>query len=212
MRKEIVLGFAAALTATGASQLAAATTEPIKNDKVIVTQTTLVPGERETLAGKHASLVVYLAGEKAEVRLDGGTVEHESIVRGETVREAAKPGVLVNTGAVPLKLVRVEFITAGSNAAWGRAGLAPTYEMLYDDQHCRAYTIRIAPHAWEPMHTHRARVVVGLDGAHIEHVLPDGSVHPTDLKSDDVAWRTEETHKGHNLSDTALWVIAIEPK
>ena len=190
----------------------AMTAEVFKNDKVLVTEVTLAPGEKEPLAGHHASVVVYKAGEKADIRFEGGGVEHEAIVRGETVKEPAKAGVLINTGAAPLKMVRVEFLTAGGNEIWHKTGLPPNYEMIFEDQFSRVYNIRIAPHDWEPQHTHHDRVVVCLSGAQLEHVLPDGSIQPSTLKTDEVSWRLGQTHKGHNIGDTPLWVVAIEPK
>lgn len=202
----------AAFFAAIAGPVFATTTEVIKNDKVVVTEVTLAPGEKEPVAGHHASVVVYKAGEKAEIRLDGGRVEHESIVRGEAVKEPAKAGILINTGAVPLKLVRVEFLTAGGNAMWGRAGFAPSYQMLFEDQYSRVYNIRSAPNEWEPQHTHHDRVVVCLSGAQVEHVLPDGSIQRVVVKTDDVLWRQEQTHKAHNIGETELWEIVVEPK
>jgi len=190
----------------------AATTEVLKNDKVLVSEVTLAPGEKEPLAGHHASVVVYKAGEKAEIRFEGGGVERTAIVRGETVKEPAKAGMLVNTGSVPMKLVPVEFLTAGGSEMWHKEGLPPAYEMIFEDQYARIYNIRIAPHEWEPLHTHHARVVVCLSGAQLEHVLPDGSIQPSTLKTDEVTWRPAQTHKGHNIGDTPLWVVAIEPK
>jgi predicted metal-dependent enzyme (double-stranded beta helix superfamily) len=201
-----------AFFAAVAGPVFATTTEVLKNDKVAVTEVTLAPGAKEPVAGHHASVVVYKAGEKAEIRLDGGGVEHESIVRGEAVKEPAKAGILINMGAVPLKLVRVEFLTAGGNAMWGRAGLAPSYQMIFEDQYSRVYNIRVAPHASEPQHTHRDRVVVCLGGAQIEHVLPNGSIQNVVVKTDDVLWRQEQTHKAHNIGETELWEVVIEPK
>jgi hypothetical protein len=91
-------------------------------------------------------------------------------------------------------------------------GLPPNYKVLFEDRHSRTYDIRIAAHEWEQQHTHHARVVVCLSGAQLEHVLPDGSIQSSTLKTDEVTWRPRQTHKGHNLGDTDLWVIAIEPK
>jgi hypothetical protein len=212
MRSGLIWAGVVVVFIAGAVPLVAATTEVLKNEKVAVTEVTLAAGEKEHVAGHHASVVVYKAGEKAEIRFEGGGVEHEAIVRGETVKEQAKAGVLVNTGAVPLKLVRVEFLTEGGDAMWGKAGLPANYDMIFEDRHSRVYNIRIAPHAWEPQHTHHDRVVVCLSGAQLEHVLPDGSIQPSTLKTDEVSWRPGQTHKGHNIGDTPLWVVAIEPK
>jgi hypothetical protein len=190
----------------------AATVEDFKNDKVVVTEVKLAPGEQEAIGGRYPSVVVYLAGDEAQVKFADGKAKREPIVRGETLREPAEAGVLTDTGHEPLHLVRVEFLTAGSGEIWGRTGLPPNYEMIFEDKLGRTYSIRVAAHEWEPEHTHHARVVVCLSGAQIEHVLPDGSVHQATLKTDEVTWRPAETHKGHNLGDTNLWVVAIEPK
>jgi len=115
MRDGFLLSGVVAFFVAGSVPVFAATTEALKNDKVVVTEVTLAPGEKEPVPGHRASVVVYKAGEKAEIRFEGGGVEHEAIVRGETVKEAAKAGTLINTGNIPLKLVRVEFLTAGGS-------------------------------------------------------------------------------------------------
>lgn len=200
------------LLVAAAAPVFAATTEVLKNEKVIVTEESLAPGEQETVAGEHASAVVFLSGDGVAAKFADGTVKSAAVHRGEAMNEAAGRRIVTNTGHAPLKLVRVEFLTAGNDETWGMTGLPPNYKVLFEDQHSRTYEIRIAAHAWEPQHTHHARVVVCLNGAQLEHVLPDGSVQPSTLKTDEVAWRLGQTHKGHNLSDTDLWVIAIEPK
>ena len=91
-------------------------------------------------------------------------------------------------------------------------GLPANYKLLFDDRHSRTYDIRIAAHGREPRHTHHDRVVVCLSGAVLEHVLADGRREPSTLKTDEIAWRVGQTHEGHNRGDSALWVIAIEPK
>jgi hypothetical protein len=212
MRSGFMLAGVAAVFIAGTVPVFATTTEVLKNDKVAVTEVTLAPGEKEPVAGRHASVVVYKAGEKAEIRFDGGGMERGAIVRGEAVKEPAKAGTLINTGAVSLKVVRVEFLTAGGGEMWGKTGLPANYEMIFEDRFSRVYNIRIVPRGWEPQHTHHDRVVVCLSGARLEHVLPDGSVQPSTLKTDEVSWRLGQTHKGHNLGDTPLWVVAIEPK
>lgn len=212
MRLRIVLTGLALLCLNRVAPLYAATMENFKNDRVVVTEVRLAPGEHEAISGRHASVVVYLAGYEAQIKFPDGKTRRESIVRGETLREPAEAGVLTNTGHEPLHLVRVEFLTAGSNEIWGRTGLAPTSQMIFEDKLERAYNIRVAAHASEPEHTHHDRVVVCLSGAKLEHILPDGSVQPSTLKTDEVSWRLAQTHKGHNLGDTDLWVVAIEPK
>jgi hypothetical protein len=212
MHRAIVLAGMGVLVAGAAVPLRAATVEDFRNEKVIVTEVKLAPGEQEEISGGHPSVVVYLAGYEARIVFADGKAKREPIVRGETLREPAEAGVLTNTGHEPLHLVRVEFLTAGSSEIWGRTGLPANYQMVFEDKLERTYNIRVAAHAWEPEHTHRDRVVVCLEGGHIEHILPDGSVQATTLKSDEVTWRRGETHKGHNLGDTNLWVVAIEPK
>jgi hypothetical protein len=202
----------AMLWMAGTASLFAATVEDFKNEKVDVTEVRLATGEHEAISGRHPSIVVYLAGYEAQIKFDDGKTKRESIVRGETLREPAEAGVLTNTGHEPLHLVRVEFLTDGGNEIWGRAGLPPNYQMIFEDKLNRTYNIRVAAHSWEPQHTHHDRVVVCLEGAHLEHVLPDGSIQASTLKTDEVTWRPGQTHKGHNLGDTNLWVVAIEPK
>jgi hypothetical protein len=192
--------------------LFATTTEVLRNEKVIVTEEALAPGEQETVAGAHASVVVFLSGDAVQGKYVDGRQRQDAVIRGEVLNEAAGMRIVTNTGHAPLKLVRVEFLNGGNDETWGMTGLPPNYKVDFEDRHSRTYEIRIAPHAWEPQHTHHDRVVVCLSGAQLEHVLPDGSRQPSTLKTDEVAWRLGQTHKGHNLGDTDLWVIAIEPK
>ncbi len=201
-----------ALWVTSTAPLFAETTEIFKNEKVAVSEVTLAPGEREPFAGHHASVVVYMAGDEAQMKFAGGAVRHVAIARGKAVNEPARAGKLTNTGHEALRLVRVEFLTVGAPEMWGMKGLPPNYEMIFEDQHSRTYNIKVRAHSWEPQHTHHDRVVVCLSGARLEHVLPDGRIVPSTLKTDEVTWREGQTHKGHNLGDTDLWVIAIEPK
>lgn len=202
----------AVLIAVGAGPIFAATVDDLSNAKVAVTEVRLAPGEHEAIAGRHPSVVVYLAGDSARIRFADGKVKQEAITRGETLREPAEAGVLTNAGHKPLHLVRVEFLTNGSGEIWARSGLAPTSQMIFEDKLSRIYNIRVPAHAWEPLHSHHDRVTVCLEGAKLEHILPDGSIQPATLKTDEVGWRPAQTHKGHNLSDTNLWVVAIEPK
>jgi len=190
----------------------AATTEVLRNEKVIVTEETLTPGEQETVAGEHASVVVFLSGDAVQGKYVDGRQRQDAVIRGEVLNEAAGRRMVTNTGHAPLKLVRVEFLTDGSGETWGVTGLPQNYKVDFEDRHSRTYEIRIAAHAVEPQHTHHARVVVCLSGAQLEHVLPDGSKQSSTLKTDEVTWREGQTHTGLNLGDTDLWVIAIEPK
>lgn len=196
----------------GTGRLHAATHTDFANEKVNVTEETLAPGESETIAGTHPSVVVYLTGDAASTTLPDGSKQSLSITRGKTINQPAGAEVLANTGSSPVHLVRVELLTAGNGERWGAAGLAPNYKVLFEDRHSRTYDIRIPAREREPQHTHHDRVVICLSGAQLEHVLPDGRTQPSTLKTDEVAWRLGQTHMGHNLGDTDLWVIAIEPK
>jgi hypothetical protein len=128
------------------------------------------------------------------------------------VFQPADVGTIVNAGSLPLHFVRIEFLMAGSQETWGMSGLSPHYKMLLENQYARAYDIKIPAHTFEPQHTHHDRVVVSLSGAKLEHILPSGQIQPSTLKTGEVVWRLGATHVGHNLGDTDLWVIAVEPK
>jgi hypothetical protein len=198
--------------AFGARPIAAQATSVFRNEKVVVTKEVLAPGAQETLQGNHPTVVVYLDGESAERALADHSKEQEKIERGKTEEEPAGAGTLRNTGSTPLIFARVEFLREGSDAMWGASGLAPNYTVLLEDRYSRTYEIRMAAHGSEPLHSHHDRVVVCLSGAKLEHILPDGSRQPSTLKTDEIAWRLAQTHRGRNLGDTDLWVIAIEPK
>lgn len=212
MRRKSRWAGAGFLLLFAAAPILAATTEVLRNEKVIVTEETLAPGEQETVAGAHASVVVFLSGDSVEAKFPDGAAKKAGVHRGQVMNEAAGRRIVTNTGHTSLKLVRVEFLTAGSGETWDMTGLPPNYKILFEDEHSRTYEIRIAAHAREPQHTHHARVVVCLNGAQLEHVLPDGTRQPSTLKTDEVTWRPGQTHTGHNLGDTDLWVIATEPK
>lgn len=204
--------FLIAALALLAAPLSATSTEKLKNDKVQVLEDTLAPGESESIAGNHPSVLVFFSGQNAEFAFANGQKKHQSVARGDTVAEPAELTRMTNTGSSPLHLVRVEFLTAGSDEIWGRAGMPPNYKLLFEDRYSRTYDIRIAAHEKEQRHTHHARVVVCLSGAKLEHILEDGRTQPSTLETGEIAWRPGQTHIGHNLGDTNLWVIAIEPK
>jgi hypothetical protein len=84
--------------------------------------------------------------------------------------------------------------------------------VLLENRYARVYDIRIPAHTNEPQHTHHDRVVICLSGAKLEHLFPDGRREPSSLETGEVAYRRGTTHVGQNLGDTALWVIAVEPK
>jgi len=197
---------------TGAATLSAKSVEKLKNDKVRVLEVRLGAGAWETVTDGRPSVLVYLAGTDAKLSFTDGAKRQEKIERGETVPEPAALRAIANAGPTPLHFIRVEFLTGGSDETWGMSGLPPNYKQLFENRYSRTYDIRIAAHQKEPRHTHHARVVVCLSGAKLEHILPDGRVQPSTLATGEIAWRPGQTHVGHNLGDTNLWVIAIEPK
>lgn len=185
--------------AMGASAHASTSVERIRNDKVRAVEETLEAGEVEKLNDRLPSVIVYMSyGRGAQ--------------EGETVFAPADTAPLKNDGTEPLRFVRIYFLTPGGHETWGTSGLAPHYKMLLENQYVRAYDIRIPAQSKEPQHSHHDRVVVSLSGAQLEHILPDGRIQPSTLKTGEVVWRKGGTHIGHNMGDTNLWVIAVEPK
>src|SRR5262249_46835274 len=118
-----------------------------------------------------------------------------------------------NHGKEPLHFARIEFLTSGKkDEKWGHDGLPANYGLMSENLWARVYEIKIPAGAYEPQHTHHARVVVTLEGAELEHILPDGTKQPSTLKTGEIVWREGATHTGHNMGKTDLWVIAVEPK
>jgi quercetin dioxygenase-like cupin family protein len=193
---------------TGAS---AAPVEKIRNDKVVSLEYTLAPGDTAELSGRPAVTVYFNEG-AIEFKPSTGSVQKGGVRRGDVVFLSDDAGEIRNAGSSPLKFVRTEFLTGGSDETWGRAGLAPNYKVLVENQYTRTYDIRIPAGEREPQHTHDARVVVCVSGAQLKHVMPDGREEPSTLETGEIAWRPASTHIGQNLGKTDLWVIAIEPK
>jgi len=193
-----MLGTLAAI-AIATSAYASTSVEKVNNDKVKAFEETLQPGEAEKLRGPLPSVIVYMSS---------GRGVHE----GETVFEPPDAAPLKNNGTAPLHFVRIYFLTPGGDETWGTSGLAPHYKMLFENQYVRAYDIKIPAQSREPQHSHHDRVVISLSGAQLEHILPDGTVQPSTLKTGEVVWRKGGTHIGHNMGETDLWVIAVEPK
>jgi hypothetical protein len=187
---------------------AASSVEKIRNEKVVVTEERLSPGEAEAGPDRLPSVLVYMSGGDVGVG-DGRRVK---VKEGQIEFHAAGVGALKNMGIAELHFVRIDFVTAGLPQTWGAAGLSPHYAMLLENKYARAYDIKIPAQTFEPQHTHHDRVVVCLSGAELEHILPDGTKQPSTLKTGEVGWRPGATHIGHNLGHTDLWVIAVEPK
>ncbi len=204
--------FCAAMSLAVSAVLWARSAEKITNSRVRVEEYTLAAGEVVALAPEHASVLVVINGDKAEFGFTNGSKRVSDLTRGMTVAEPTGWNSLTNTGRTLIDLVRIEFLGAGSNETWGVMGLSPNYKLLVEDRYNRSYDIRIPSHTKEPQHTHHDRVVVCLEGARLEHILPDGTKQPSTLRAGEVAWRLGGTHIGHNLGETNLWVIAVEPK
>jgi len=194
------------------SSLSASTVEKFRNQKVIVTEETLTPGETASSPHNRPAMIVFLTPSTAEFIRDQGASPSQPVKRGDTVFQPADAQGIKNSGSSSLSFVRVQFLTEGGSETWSMTGLAPNYKLLLEDRYARAYDIRIPAQSFEPQHTHRDRVVVCLSGAHLEHILPDREKQPSDLKTGEIAWRLGATHIGHNMGQTDLWVIAIEPK
>jgi len=187
-------------------------TEKVRNDKVLVVEQTLVPGEALSLPGERAGVVVYLDAGSVETTPSPGKSRTESVKRGEAVFQPPQAGTVKNTGPAALRVVWTEYLGKGGSETWGPAGLAPNYKVIFENRYGRVYDIQMAAGTSEPLHSHHDRVVVCLSGAELEHVLPDGRKETATLKTGEIAWRRATTHVGHNLGKTDLWVIAIEPK
>jgi hypothetical protein len=185
-------------------------TERVRNPHVTAVEYTLSPGDILTMESKPAVTVYFDSGTLAE----GGEFANKKLTveRGQAVFTPAGPLTLRNTGSGSLHFVRIEFPGAGSKQTWGAAGLAPNYKVVFENNYARVYDIRIPPHSDEQQHTHHDRVVVCLSGAKLKHEMPDGSEETATLDTGEIAWRRGATHIGHNLGDTPLWVIAVEPK
>ncbi len=71
------------------SAMAGNQTEKVRNDKVLVVEQTLAPGEMLSLPGDHPGVVVYLDAGSVEIAPAQGKSRTESVKRGETVFQAA---------------------------------------------------------------------------------------------------------------------------
>ena len=194
------------------SVMASTSVERIRNRKVLVTEDTLAAGQSESLANHHPDIIVYLAGNTAEIANAQGVVRKEAVKRGNTVFEPAGTKSIKNAGTAELRFVRVQFLTAGNDETWGMSGLPPTYSILVENRYTRTYNISIRAHSYGPRHTQHSRVVIVLSGATLQEILPDGKRQPSTLRTGEIVWHAASTHVGHNIGDTNLWVIIVEPK
>jgi quercetin dioxygenase-like cupin family protein len=189
-----------------ASVCGAVETVRISNDKVVVAETSLEPGEASNRSGAPGLLVFVQPG---TLEINGRTVR---AVPGEVMFDPAEARTLKNAGTSELRVVQIDFRAAGLADTWGNAGLSPNYKVLLENRYARVYDIRIPAGTREPQHTHKARVVVCLSGAELRHLMPDGHEEPSTLRTGEIAWRLGGTHIGQNVGKTDLWAIAVEPK
>jgi quercetin dioxygenase-like cupin family protein len=186
---------------------AAAQSEKVRNERVVVMEDRIAPGGSRSWRGDRPSMTVYFTPGELDV-----AGRPRKVLAGDAIFESAQTLTIKNAGASEVKLARIEFVGPGLVETWGAAGLSPNYKVLLENRYTRVYDIRIPAGAREPQHTHHDRVVVCLRGAQLEHLLPDGRVEPSTLATGEIAWRRGSTHIGHNLGKTDLWVIAVEPK
>ncbi|HVW22257.1 MAG TPA: hypothetical protein VHC86_13675 [Opitutaceae bacterium] len=197
-----------ALGALGAAWAApAAPGAVLANEHVAVYQETLAAGQKEALPGEGPSVTVFL--NDGRCRLGG---ELRAVKRGEVLYRDAVDGPLTAAATGALSFVRVELKGGPSPETWGHAGLPPNYRIVAETPYVRAYDVRIAAGAHEPLHTHHDRVVICLSGAQLRHELPDGRTQVSSMQTGQVAWRKGQTHVGHNIGATDFWAICIEPK
>jgi hypothetical protein len=189
-----------------------APSERLRNEKVLVLDQSLQPGETMLMPGNRAGVLVWFNAGEVTVSSAGGAPRTETVKRGEVVFRPAESGTFKNAGATVLRVIWTGFLGQGGQEFWGTNGLAPDYRLLFENQYGRAYDIRIKAGEFEPRHTHHDRIVICLSGAELEHTLLDGRKEPATLNTGQITWRRGVTHIGHNLGKTDLWVIAIEPK
>jgi quercetin dioxygenase-like cupin family protein len=191
--------------------------EKVRNDKVLVVEQTLAPGETLSVPNGRAAVLVYLNPGLVEgVPYSAGTPWTNAVQRGEAVfqpsADESSARTIKNVGSTALHMVTTASLGNGGSETWGAAGLAPNYKLLFENRYGRVYDIQMAAGKSEPLHSHHDRVVICLSGAELMHEMPDGRKETATLKTGEIAWRLATTHVGHNLGKTDLWAIAIEPK
>jgi len=189
---------------------AAVQTEKVRNEKVAAFDCTLRPGD--TVNIKDPSVTVYFQGGSLEITPQAGNPRKVSVKQGDTVFRPAQAGVIKNTGSAEIHFARVDFPGPAGSETWGTTGLAPNYKLLFENPYTRVYDIRM-PGRNQRAAAHSQEPGGGLlSGAQLRHLMPDGRVEPSTLRTGEITWRLGATHIGQNLGTTDLWVIAIEPK
>ncbi len=186
--------------------------EKISNEKVIVSEVRLEPGQELVVRGDRASAIVHLEAGTLEFRPQKGPAIRMFTERGHTSFEPAAAGVLRNAGRKVVAFVRIEFVGVGSHEKWATKGLAAQDKLLFENAYARAYTIRLAAGSSEPEQRLKRRVVVCLSGAKLAYRLPDGQQVMSSSRPGDVSWREPASRTPHNVGRTEFWAVAIEPK
>jgi hypothetical protein len=184
----------------------------VRNEKVIVYDEILHPAENESGSDGFPSVTIYLSDGPVQIMDDAGKPKTVIVKRGDMVYRAAKSWKHYAVSNTEVRFVRIEFCGAGSAEVWGRTGVPPGYQVMLENNYARVVDIRIAAGTNEPQHTHHDRVVVGLSGAQLRHLMPDGRQEDSTLKTGEIAWRKGGTHIGQNLGKTDFWAITVEPK
>src|SRR5262249_31978458 len=143
--------------------------ETVRNERVIVTDITLEPGQIESLPANPPCALVYMTDGSIEIQHEGTAPLQRAAKRGES-GFIGGAGVIKNVGPSAIHLVRVDLLIRGKAEAWGASGLSPNYRVISDNQFARIYEIRIPAHTREPQHAHHDRVVVCLSGAALKHL------------------------------------------
>jgi quercetin dioxygenase-like cupin family protein len=191
--------------------------EKFRNEKVLVAEQILAPGETLSVSNGRAAVLVYLnAGSVESVPYSAGVPWTNAVQRGEAMFQPSvnEPSArtIKNVGSTALHMITTTYLGNGGSETWSNTGLAPNYKLLFENQYGRVYDIRMAAGISEPRHSHHDRVVICLSGAELMHEMTDGRKEAATLKTGEIVWRPAVTHVGHNLGKTDLWVIAIEPK
>lgn len=186
--------------------------EAIHNERVIVGEITIAPGEVIESRGINPVVLVYFTDATLEISGVDGKPSTASFKRGATIFEKTQPRRTKNSGSAMVRIAQIELLSAGRNETWGNTGLSPKYKMILENEYVRVYEIRIAAGTREPQHTHRDRVVVCLSGAQMKHLMTDGREENSTLNTGQLDWRLGSTHIGQNMGHTDLWVMAVEPK
>src|SRR5664279_5439421 len=94
--------------------LAVTQTEKVRNDKVLVVEQTLAPGDAVSLSTDRPGVLVYLNDGRIEATPVGRKLRTEAVKRGEAVFQPSRSGVVKNVGSSELRIVSVEYLDKGA--------------------------------------------------------------------------------------------------